>query len=269
MTGRPWLMGGVALLTVGFLVVPFIIVIGASFDTGEAYRIAFPPRGPTLAAYAAIPGRYLHAAAISLSVGIAAAVLATVIGGVAALGLTSGRLVGRTALEAFFRLPLQIPLVVTGAAFLQFYYELAAWTGLNLLEGLVGLVVAHTFIAIPYSVAAIAAVLARFDRALEEAAESLGAGPWATFWQVTFPTVRPGIVAGFFYAFIVSFGDVPVALFIVQAKDATIPVQLFLDTQFDFTPAMLAASTLVASGSLALLIGVQRLFGFDLVQSRR
>jgi ABC-type spermidine/putrescine transport system permease subunit II len=67
----------------------------------------------------------------------------------------------------------------------------------------------------------------------------------------------------------VSFSDVPIALFIVPSRDATIPVQLFLDMQFDFTPAMLAASTLVAAGSLALLIGVQRGSGVDLLQSRR
>jgi putative spermidine/putrescine transport system permease protein len=269
MTARPWLLGGITLLTLIFLLVPFVVVVGASFDSGEAYHIAFPPRGVTLAAYGAIPAKYLHAVSISLAVALAVAALATVIGCAAALGLMSGRLIGRAALEAFFRLPVQIPLVVSGAAFLQFYYELASWSGINLLEGLGGLIIAHTFVAIPYSVASIAAVLARFDRALEEAAESLGAGPWSTFWQVTFPNIRPGIVAGFFYAFIVSFSDVPIAIFIVQSKDTTIPVQLFLDMQFDFTPAMLAASTLVAAGSLALLIGVQRLFGFDLVQSRR
>ncbi len=269
MIARAWLMSGIMLLTLLFLLFPFVVVVGASFDTGGAYHIAFPPRGISLAAYADIPAKYLHAVLVSLGVGTVVAVLATAIGGVAALGLMAGRLVGRTALEAFFRLPVQIPLVVTGAAFLQFYYELAAWTGVNLLEGLGGLIVAHTFVAIPYSVAAIAAVLARFDPALEEAAESLGAGPWSTFWRVTFPNIRPGIVAGFFYAFIVSFSDVPIAVFIVQAKNTTIPVQLFLDMQFDFTPAMLAASTLVAAGSLALILGVQRLFGFDLVQSRR
>lgn len=269
MSGRPWLMGGILVVTLVFLLAPFVVVFGASFDSGAAYHVAFPPRGVTLAAYDAIPAKYLHAATVSLMVGLVAAALATLIGGAAAFGLASGRPAARTALEAFFRLPVQIPLVVSGAAFLQFYYQLASWTGINLLDGLGGLIAAHTFAATPYSVAAISAVLARFDRALEEAAESLGAGPWATFWQVTLPTIRPGVVAGFIYAFIVSFGDVPIALFLVQAKDTTIPVQLFLDMQFDFTPAMVAASTLVALGSLGLLIVVQRAFGFDLVQSRR
>jgi putative spermidine/putrescine transport system permease protein len=269
MSPRPWLLGVIALVTLVFLLFPFVVVVGASFDSGAAYNIAFPPRGFRLDAYAAIPAKYLHAASISVSVALVVGALATVIGGAAALGLMAGRLTGRAALEAFFRLPVQIPLVVSGAAFLQVYYELASWTGINLLDGLGGLIVAHTFVAIPYSVASIGAVLARFDRGLEEAAESLGAGPWAIFWQVTFPNIRPGIVAGFFYAFIVSFSDVPIAVFIVQSKDTTIPVQLFLDMQFDFTPAMLAASTLVAAGSLTLLIGVQRVCGFDLVQSRR
>jgi putative spermidine/putrescine transport system permease protein len=269
MSPRPWAMAGIALVALVFLLVPFVVVIGASFDSGQAYNIAFPPRAPSLAAYAAMPAKYLHAALISLGVGAAVAVIATMVGGAAALGLTRTRLIGRTALEAFFRLPVQIPLVVTGAAFLQFYYEAAALTGVNLLDGLGGLIIAHSFVAIPYSVASIGAVLARLDPALEEAAESLGAGPWSTLWRVIFPTIRPGVVAGFLYAFIVSFSDVPIAVFLVQAKDTTIPVMLFLDMQFDFTPAMLAVSTLVAVGSLGLMLGVQRLFGFDLVQARR
>jgi putative spermidine/putrescine transport system permease protein len=262
-------MVGVASLTVAFLLFPFVVVIGASLDSGAAYHIAFPPRGVSLAAYGDIPAKYLQAALVSLAVAIMVAMVATAVGGGAALGLASHRLIGRAALEAFFRLPVQIPLVVTGAAFLQLYYELASWTGLNLLHGLTGLVIAHSFVAIPYSVTAIGAVLARLDPALEEAAESLGAGPWSTFWQVTAPAIRPGIVAGFFYAFIVSFSDVPIAVFLVQAQQTTIPVMLFLDMQFDFTPAMLAASTLVALGSLALLIAVQCVFGFNLAQSRR
>ncbi len=266
---RPWLLAGVALVTLVFLLFPFVVVIGASFDTGAGYHIAFPPRAPSLAAYDALPAKYLHAALVSLGVALTVAALSTVIGAAAAFGLASNRVIGRAPLEAFFRLPVQIPLVVSGAAFLQFYYELAAWTDVNLLHGLGGLIVAHTFVSIPYVVASTGAVLVRVDPALEEAAESLGASPWATFWRVVFPAVRPGVAAGFFYAFIVSFSDVPIAVFLVQAQNTTIPVMLFLDMQFDFTPAMLAASSLVALGSLGLMIGVQRLFGFNLVQSRR
>ncbi len=109
-----------------FLVAPFVVVFGASFDTAAEYHVTFPPRGFSLAGYAAIPWRYAIAAGISLVVGVIVTVLATLIGMAAAFGLVRGRLVGREMLHAFFRLPVQIPFVVTGAVFLQFYYQLAS-----------------------------------------------------------------------------------------------------------------------------------------------
>ena len=252
-----------------FLLAPFIVVLGSSFGTASEYRIDFPPHALTLANYAAISAGYIHAASVSLLVGSIVALLASIVGLCAALGLVRGRLVGREALQSFFRLPVQIPFVVTGAVFLQFYYQFADWTGLNLLSGPLGLILAHVFVAVPYSVGAISAVLVRFDPALEEAAESLGAGRWTTFWEVTFPVIRPGVMAGLFYAFIVSFGDVPVALFLATGPWTTLPVRIFQDMQFDFRPSMLAVSALISIVSLAVILGVQKLAGLELVEPRR
>lgn len=252
-----------------FLLLPFFVVLGSSFDTSAEFHIAFPPRGFTLHNYVAIPPSYVHAAAVSLMVGLSVALLSTAVGLCAALGLVRSRVPGRELLQSFFRLPVQIPFVVTGAVFLQFYFQLAAWTGLNVLTGPLGLVVAHVFVAIPYSVGAITAVLLRFDISLEEAAESLGASGWTTFWRVTFPVIRPGVMAGLFYAFIVSFGDVPVALFLVTGKWTTLPVRIFQDMQFDFKPSMLAVSSLVAVMSLIAILSVQKLGGFEIVEPRQ
>ena len=252
-----------------FLLLPFIVVLVGSFGVASEYRIKFPPGEFTLANYGAIAPSYFHAAGVSLIIGIAVAVLSTILGLCAALGLVRGRLVGREALQSFFRLPVQIPYVVTGAVFLQFYYELAEWSGLSLLIGPLGVILAHVFLAIPYSVGAISAVLTRFDLTLEEAAESLGATAWTTFWRVTLPVIRPGVMAGLFYSFIVSFGDVPVALFLVSGKWTTLSVQIFQDMQFDFRPSMLSISSLIAVLSLAAIVGVQKLVGFEMVEPRR
>lgn len=252
-----------------FLLMPFVVVLGSSFDTAAEFHINFPPRGFTLQNYLAIPPSYVHAAGVSLMVGLSTALLSTAIGLCAALGLVRSRVPGRELLQSFFRLPVQIPFVVTGAVFLQFYFQLAAWTGMNVLIGPLGLIVAHVFVSIPYSVGAIAAVLLRFDVSLEEAAESLGASGWTTFWHVTFPVIRPGVMAGLFYAFIVSFGDVPVALFLVTGQWTTLPVQIFQDMQFDFKPSMLAVSSLVAALSLIAILSVQKLGGFEMVEPRR
>jgi putative spermidine/putrescine transport system permease protein len=248
-----------------FLLAPFVVVLGASFDTAAEYHVTFPPRGFSLAGYAAIPLKYALAAGVSLVVALIVAAASTLIGLCAALGLVRGKVIGSEVLQSFFRLPVQIPFVVTGAVFLQFYYQMQSVTGINLLDGLFGLIVAHIFVAVPYSIGAIASVLTRFNPALEEAAESLGATGWATFWEVTFPFIRPGVMAGMFYAFIVSFGDIPVALFLVSGDRTTLPLLIFQDMQFDFRPSILAVSTLIAVLSLVAILGVQKLAGFDMI----
>jgi len=267
---NPRILSKCALVSVMiFLLLPFIVVLGGSFGVASEYRIDFPPHNLTLANYAAIAPSYFHAAGVSLILGITVALFSTIVGLCAAFGLVRGRLIGREALQSFFRLPVQIPYVVTGAVFLQFYYEFAEWSGLNLLIGPLGLILAHVFVSVPYSVGAISAVLTRFDPTLEEAAESLGATGWTTFWQVTLPVIRPGVMAGLFYSFIVSFGDVPVALFLVSGKWTTLPVQIFQDMQFDFRPSMLSVSSLIAMLSLVAIVGVQKLAGFEMVEPRR
>jgi putative spermidine/putrescine transport system permease protein len=255
----------VAALVIVFLIAPFVVVMGASFDQGTAYQIHFPPRTLSLKPYIDIPSAYWHSLATSAIIGVCVAVLATLIGLLAALGIVRSRLPGKELLQSFFRLPVQIPLVVTGAVFLQFYYQVAALLGVDFLSGIWGIVVAHLFVAIPYSIGAISAVLVRLDPAIEEAAQSLGATNGHTFMYVTFPMLRPGLVAGLFYGFIVSFGDVPIAIFLANDKSMTLPVRIFQDMQFDFRPSMLAMSTVVVVLSLLIIVGTQKLAGLDLV----
>lgn len=255
----------VAALAILFLIMPFVVVLGASLDASQAYRISFPPTALSLDAYRSIPETYVSALGRSVLVAAIVAVLATALGLMASLGLVRGRLMGREVAAAFFRLPVQIPLVVTGAVFLQFFYLVAGVTRFNAMTSLTGLVVAHMFVALPYAVGAISAVLARIDPALDEAAAILGASPWGTFRQVTLPLLRPGVVAGLFYGFIISFGDVPIAIFLVGSDNATLPVRIFQDMQFDFKPSMLAISSIVVAFSFALILLAQKAAGLDLV----
>jgi putative spermidine/putrescine transport system permease protein len=269
MRPRATVSGAVAIVTIAFLIAPFAIVAGASFDSAKSYTVRFPPRDLTAQWYGAIPAKYWDGLETSVVLGAIVAMLATALGLMAAFALVRGRLVGEQSLRAFFRLPVQIPLVVTGAVFLQFYYYVVAAAGVNPMNGLAGLVLAHLFIAMPYCVGAISAVMTRLDVGLEEAAESLGATPWATFRQVTFPALRPGIVAGLLYAFIMSFGDVPISIFLVNSDTMTFPVLAFQDMQADFNPGMLAVSTIVVVVSLLLILALQKVAGLDLVLPAR
>lgn len=254
-----------AFIAFAFLLGPFVVVVGSSFDGTAAYFAKFPPEKPTLEWYKTIPDAYMQALWMSFRVAIVVALLATLIGLAASFGIVRGTTRGRQFFLAFFRLPIQIPLVVTGAVFMQFYYQFNAIVGLNPLYTFWGLVMAHLFVAIPYSVGAISAVLVSLDSSLEEAASSLGATRWSAFRRVVFPAIRPGVVIGMFYGFIVSFGDVPISVFLVDQNSMTIPVRLFYDMQFDFHPTILSISTIILVLSFLLIISVQKIVGLEMV----
>ena len=263
--GRDLHLIGVTALVYGFLLAPFVVVVVASFDGSQTLFYGFPPRQFSLAWYWRIPGKYFEAFGLSLIVASVTALVSGGIGTVAAIGLARGDARGRQVMEAIFRLPLQIPFVVTGVVFLQFYVRLSDLIGANLAGTIWGLIIAHVFVGIPYSVGAVGAVLTRLNPRLEEAAESLGASPWSTFWRITFPLLRPGVFAGVLYAFIISFGDVPIAVFLSGPETTTLPVEIFQALQFDFDPAILALSALVVLFSLGLIVVVQRWVGLDIV----
>jgi putative spermidine/putrescine transport system permease protein len=247
-----------------FLLVPLLVVAGASLNGGPpvAY-VSFPPERLSLDWYRDIPPSQLRSIGLSLALATVSAVAASLLGVPAALGLVRARFPGRALVGALLRAPLQIPLVVIGIAFLQMYHLVGDWTGVDLAASFSGLVVAHTFAGMPYVVGATAAVLQRFDRRLEEAAVSLGASSWSTLRRVTLPVIAPGVYTGALYAFMLSFTDVPVVLFLAGPGFTTFPVEVFHTFQFDFNPTVLASSTLVMGFSLVMLLVIQRLAGLD------
>jgi putative spermidine/putrescine transport system permease protein len=245
-----------------FLVAPLVVVIGASFGAGgRTAMIDFPPKQLTLQWYGAIPAEHLQALALSVGLAFCCAAVACLLGVPAALGIVRGGLPGRRVIAALFRLPLQIPAVVVGVSFLQLYYLLGERINLPLVGSFWGLAIAHLFIATPYVVGSVVAILNRFNLRLEEAALILGASRWSTFRRVTMPVIMPGVFAGATYAFMVSFADLPVSLFLAGQGFVTFPVAIFQSLDYDFSPAMLALSTLIIVASFAAMIVVQRSIG--------
>ena len=246
-----------------FLFLPLIVVAGASFGSGDRPYVSFPPSELSIHWYLNVPAQYWRSVGVSVVVASCTALVSVAIAVPAALGLVRARFRGKSIIALLLRAPLQIPYVVAGIAFLQTYYLIANVTGLQVRATYPGLVVGHVFLATPYAIGVIAAVLERFNPRLEEAALSLGAGPWRVFQRVTLPIILPGVYAGALYAFIISFGEVPVALFIGGPGRTTFPVEMFAAMQFDFSPALLAVSTAILLLSFAGLIMIQRLIGFD------
>lgn len=246
-----------------FLLGPIVFVAMASFDSGARDQAGSALQHLTLQAYLKIPARYYDALVLSTQIALACAVCSCLIGIPAALGLVRGNMRGKSALLALLRMPLQIPGVVSGLAFLQAYYVVGDLTGWYPTGTFWGLLMAHIFAATPYVIGTLVALLQRFDAALEEAALSLGATRWATFMQVTLPLLKPGLFTGALYAFMISFAEVPISVFLVGSGRATFPVEVFNALQFDFDPTILAVSTLVTLLSLVVVLVVQQVVGLD------
>lgn len=265
MTFRQVPFWGAAFAVYVFLLAPFLVLAVASFEGSDAtYYFNFPPTQFSLAWYAQIPPKYFEALGTSFAIAATASLVSTAIGTLAAFGIVRGGFRRKELLQAYFRLPLQIPFVVTGVVFLQFYYQMAGAIGINPVGTFWGFLAAHVFVCIPYSVGTVSSVLVNLSPSYEEAAQSCGASNWSTFWRVTFPLARAGIVAGLLYAFIISFGDVPIAVFLAGSGYLTLPVEIFHTMMFDFNHSLLPISVVVVALSLALIIGLQRIAGLDM-----
>ena len=247
-----------------FLLSPLVIVAGASLHRGSRYTVVqFPPTELSLYWYTQIPEAHWEALSLSFGLGFLSAFLACCLGIPAALGLVRSRIKCKALISSLIRAPMQIPTIVTGLAFLQMYYLFGDLTGLYAHGTFVGLLLAHLFVGIPYVVGTVVAVLQRFDNRLEEAALSLGASRWRTFRRVTLPVIMPGVYAGGLYAFMVSFGDVPISMLLSVPGYVTYPVELFYGMENDFNPAVLASSTIVIFLSLGVMLVMQRLIGLE------
>jgi putative spermidine/putrescine transport system permease protein len=245
----PRLIGRIALLaaaTVGYAVIltPLLFVCWLSFFANEI--VTFPPQGYTLRWFAHIfdQNNFVSGFLTSLQVGVAAMVGGLVLGIPASLVLARRRFFAREALNTLLVLPLVVPGIVAGTAIYVFQIEVELAMELPLLGSRAGLVLAHIMITIPWTVRLLTASLGGVDRSIEEAAQNLGATPFQTFWRVTLPTIKPGIVAAALFSFIVSFGNLEMTLFLVAPGQTTLPIAILQYLQWRIDPTIAAVSLL-------------------------
>ena len=244
-----------------FLLAPVVIVVIDSFNGGAV--LSFPPSSFTTRWYGLIKPSFFSALYVSLIVAGATAFFSIIIGLPGALALARGRFRGRDAINSLCLSPLMVPALVTGVALYQFSLTIWDVTGLTLGGTIAGLVLSHMTFGIPFVIRAVVAGHARFDRALEEAAQNLGAAPLETFWRVTLPVLRPSIVSGGIFAFVMSLDDVPIALFMGGGDNTTLPVRIFTTIQFDFGGDVMAISALIVGASVILMLLLDRLVGLE------
>ena len=252
---RRILMAALGALTVLYLLAPTLVIVPMSFT--EARILSFPPEGFTLQWYQKmVTDRQWSTGIInSFQVATLTALLATVLGTLAALGLSRGRFYGRSLVNALVLSPLIVPVVVIAIGMFGLFVQ---W---RLSGSLVGLVLAHTALALPFVVVAVSTSLRTMDRNLELAAANLGADPRRTFFNVTFPIILPGVLTGAIFAFITSWDEVVVAIFMTSARFRTLPVEMWEQVRQAVDPTVAAVSTtllVVTTVLLVLLLVVRR-----------
>ncbi len=257
---RAWL----AILIV-LLYAPIVVVLGASLDRGPdmgpAAFLRFPPEEITLRWYRSIPPAMWESVWFSVRLAAATAATALALGVPAALGLARVSPRAFRALSSLFRMPLQIPYIVTGVAFLQAYHALAVASGVQFAGTFFGLFVAHVLVATPYVISATVAALGGAATRIEDAALALGANYPRALLRVTLPLAMPGIFAGGLYAFLVSFTDVTVAVLLGGVGSATFPVAIMNAINGELDPAVPAVASLVFLGSVGAVLLLQKLLG--------
>ena len=251
------LAGILVVLTVLVLLAPLAVVVGVSFSQSEF--IVFPPKGLSLRWYQEVltSGTYLPAAATSLKIAILVTISATLAGGAAAVALHRGKLPFSGFLATFFLSPLVLPSIIFAIGMLMF------WSTLFGQVTPVTLWLSHTVVAMPYVMRTTLAVLSESDPFLEEAARTMGAGRLQRLWFVVLPQCIPGLGAGAFFAFNISFDEAVLSLFLRKPDMTTLPVQIYGQLEFSPDPSVAAVSAIMIALTILMILVIDRVLGLQ------
>jgi len=263
-----------------FLMAPILIVIPLSFNAEPYFTftekmLALDPDGYSLRWYDLLltfgmqapeaprdaawwgdvwrNATWVNAAKNSVIIGVFSTLLATVLGTVAALGLSRPEMPYRRAIMAVLLSPMIVPIIITATGLFFFY----SMTGLA--NSYIGVILAHATLGIPFVIITVTATLVGFDQSLTRAAASLGAPPTTTFFRITMPLILPGVISGALFAFVTSFDEGVVVLFVAAHDQQTIPRQMWNGIREQISPAILSVATILVVVSIALLTTVELL----------
>lgn len=245
-----WIFTALVLL---FLIAPILAIVPLSFNA-EPY-FTYPMPGLSLRWYEDFFGneRWTGALFLSIKLAITVTIVSTALGTMAALGLSRAHLPARSVILGILLLPMIVPVIVVAVAvFMSFGY-------FGLIGTFTGLALAHTALATPFVVIAVTSTLTNFDWSLQRAAQGLGAPPVTVFRRVILPLILPGVISGALFAFVTSFDEVVVALFLSSAEQRTLPKQMFSGIREMISPTITAAATVQVVLSICLLVGVELL----------
>jgi putative spermidine/putrescine transport system permease protein len=244
-----------------FLLVPLMLPIALSIS--DTPFVTFPPKGFTLKWYWSVLADrdFTDSLRFSVLLGLVAAFGAIVLGTPTAIGLVRHRFPGRGAIQTLVLSPLVFPSLVTGIALLRFFDSV----GSN--NSLLNLAIGHILVTVPYVVRTVSAGLVMLDPSIEEAARTLGAGRFATFWRITRPQIVPGLAAGGIFAFVTSFDNYAISMWLYDAANVPLPMTMFSLISRMFDPGIAAIASLMILLSLALVLIVERVAGLQRAMS--
>ncbi len=241
-----------------FLITPIIVVMPLSFNAQDFFTftpemLAFDPAGYSLKHYRDFltNPEWTNAVKNSLMVAPVATLISVSLGTLAAIGLSQSHVPGKRAIMAILISPMIVPLIISATGMYFFYSKI------GLVGTYWGIVLAHAVLGIPFVIITVTATLVGFDRSLTRAAANMGANPVTTFFKVQMPLILPGVISGGLFAFITSFDEVVVVLFIGSAELQTLPWQMFTGLREQISPTILAAATILVGISICLLTAVE------------
>jgi len=237
-----------------FLIVPIIVVIPLSFNVAPYFTftegmLSLDPEAYSLRWYRDFINnvQWTHSIKNSFIIAIAATTLSTILGTLAALGLSRSHMPFRSLAMGVLISPMIVPVIISAAGMYFFY------SSIGLDQTFLGIILAHTALGTPFVVITVTATLVGFDRSLSQAAANLGADPMRTFFKVIMPLISPGVISGALFAFITSFDEVVVVLFLAGFEQRTIPRQMWAGIREQISPTILAVATILVCISIALL----------------
>ena len=243
-----------------FLIAPILTIIPLSFNAQDFFTftpemLALSPDGYSLKHYQDFftSSDWQNALKNSFLIAPAATLIATVLGTLAAIGLSQSHVPFKRTIMAILISPMIVPLIISAAG-MYFFYSRIGLQGTYL-----GVVLAHAALGTPFVIITVTATMVGFDRSLTRAAASLGADPVTTFFKVQMPLIIPGVVSGALFAFITSFDEVVVVLFLGSAGQKTLPWQMFTGLREQISPTILAVATIMVVISILLLTVLEML----------
>ena len=250
----------ICVLIFGFLIIPILVIVPLSFNAEPYFTftpemLAFDPAGYSTKWYESFFNDSNWQAAVknSIIIAIFSTIISTSLGTLAALGLSQKDFPFKTTVMGLLISPMIVPLIISAAGMFFFYARV------NLLGTYLGVILAHAALATPFVVITVTATLTGFDHRLTRAAANLGSTPANTFFKITVPLITPGVISGALFAFITSFDEVVVVLFVGSVNQRTIPWAMFSGIREEISPTILAVATILICFSIILLFMVELL----------